>query len=498
MRLLTKIVVMPAVILSVLLVVSAVSAAEPSVSLDDNQVIIVNQSIDSAIEIGNTGFFAVTVEDIKKANNEKLNVYPVLNYKRELVANDPIEPQAYLDLLNAEDFWDSVPDSSGKVVAVIDGGFALNHEDMAGRWALNTQEQGETMVEGPAPNCTSRGLTLDKSCNNIDDDENGYIDDWRGWDFIQVDNDPIVGSTDPTAYGVNHGVAVAGLIGITGNNSLGAASLNWQSQILPLQIFSDEGDATSLELAEAIAYAIDRGVDVINLSLGGADMDSFIELLLEEAYNAGIVVVAAAGNCGGAGYAANGCDYEGQMLYPAISDYVISVGATNLSDVQASFCSRGAMLDVVAPGSGAMASSDYTPTNEVDAYTSEMHGTSFSAPIVSGLLAILKAEWPDASYNDLRAVLVDSAKKVSGMSGNVFTDSYGFGRIRPVEALTLANKCKNITIRSDYNCDSSVNLLDLSLLASQWQKQYTGRTDSNLSGKVDLLDLSLLASQWGQ
>lgn len=482
--------------------VSGVGAVDASgeITLDDSQVVVVDQRLDGdAWQIADTNYYKTTVGNIKRVGLGSANVYPVLNYKTELVVDDPIEPQDYVTLLDGQDFWDEMPAGADQtVVAVVDGGFALSHEDLAGRWLINDGEYGVTAVEGSAPNCTSRSLPLDKSCNNLDDDGNDYVDDWRGWDFIDVDNDPSAGTQNPTADGVNHGTVVAGLVGITANNSLGAASINWKTQIMPLQIFNDDGEATSLELAEAIAYAIDQGVDVINLSLGGTESDAFIDALLEEAHDAGIIVTAAAGNCGGASWSLNGCDYEGQMLYPAISEYVVAIGASDLNDVQASFSSRSALLDVVAPGSGEMVSSDYTSTNEINAYTAEIYGTSFSTPIVSGLAAALKSQWPTATADDIRDLLVDSALKVSGMSGSLSTTRYGFGRVRPVEAMVRATSCQGATYAADINCDDSVGLLDLSILASQWQKQYTGRSDSNNSGLVDILDLSLLASQWGR
>lgn len=467
-------------------------------NLDDNQLVIIDQPLAGAVPILKTSFYKITVGELKNNQNKNVNILPVLKYKTNMTVNDNYEPQGYLTLLNSEAYWDSMPDSSGQIIAVVDGGFALNHEDLTGRWYVNGNEFGTTEIEGVAPNCTSRSLPLDKSCNNLDDDLNGYIDDWRGWDFINVDNDPLVGTTNPVAEGVNHATVVAGLVGATGNNTFGSASLNWQSKIMPLQIFSDDGQASSLELAEALAYAIDNGASVINLSLGSTESDPLVDYLLEEAMNAGVVVVAASGNCGGDSYLLNGCDNEGQMLYPASSDFVVAVGATDLDDIYADFSSRGAMLDVVAPGSGAIITSDYSSLNPTNLYSAEVYGTSFSTPIVSSLVASLKTNWPEATFNDIRSVLIDSAYKPAGMANNLFTTSYGFGRIRPLEATNLASNCRSTLLKSDYNCDSEVSLLDLSLLASQWQKQYTGRTDSNNSGVVDLLDLSLLASQWGQ
>lgn len=490
------------VALLVLSSISGVSAkSTPLIHLADNQKVIIKQKNGdkNATSIGKSGFYLTTVKDLKASHPASdVTIYPVLNYKMTVVANDPLEPQPYLTLLNAQTFWNNVPDASNVVVADIDGGFALNHQDLVGRWAINSGENGSTTKEGAAPNCTSQSLPLDKRCNNIDDDSNGYIDDWRGWNFVNSNNNPQAGMTNPTSVYASHGTEVAGLIGVTGNNSVGAASLNWTSKILPLQIFDDNGNATTVEVAEALSYAIAQHVNVINLSFGSPSDDPTVDTLLQQAKSDGIIVVAAAGNCGGSSYTLNNCNTEGQILYPAASGNVIAVGATDLNDVQASFSSQGPLLDVTAPGDGAMISSEYLSTNATSAYSSSLYGTSFAAPIVSGLMATLRAAWPSATVSQLRAVLVDSARKTTGMNGKLFTDQYGFGRIQPVQALSLANKCKIITLAADINCDGSVNLLDLSLLASQWDMKRTGRTDINSSGSVDLLDLSLLASQWGK
>lgn len=476
-----------------------VSAKKGAVtSLADDQVVLVDQPVDGAKKIKGTRFYKTTVGAVKSAKIDSPTIYPTVEYQHMMTVDDPEEPQDYLTLLGAETFWDDATDASGIVVAVVDTGYALDHEDMVDRWFINDGEYGTTTVEGDAPNCTSRSLALDKSCNNLDDDENGFVDDWRGWDFANEDNEPLVGTTDPAAEGAEHGTEVSGLIGSNGNNTIGAASINWQSKIMPLQIFTDDGSATTLELAEAIAYAIDMNVDVINLSLGSVSSDSAIESLLIQAEDAGIVVVASIGNCGGDSWSYNGCLFEGQMTYPGNSDHAISVGATNMSDSQASFSSYGSKLDIMAPGSGNLVSTSYSESYPTDDYSSSLYGTSFATPIVSGIVAKLKAVWPEASVADIRAVLIDSAVKPTGMAGEYFDDNYGFGRVDPVAALARVQSCRATTHTADINCDGSVSLLDLSLLSSQWQMYYTGRSDINQSGQVDLLDLSNIASQWGQ
>ncbi len=402
-------------VISVFFAVSIVGAKSTnSTRLNVDQKIIIDKKInDNTKNIGNSGYYLASVKDIESSN---VVINPILKYRTNMIVDDPYEPQDYLVLLDVETFWDNMPDSSGIVVANIDGGVVLDHEDLNGRLAINELEFGVTETEGPEPNCTSRTLAIDKSCNNIDDDINGYVDDWRGWDFAQSDNDPRAGTLNPSSVAVGHGSETAGLIGMAGNNAIGAASINWQSKILPIQIFTDNGEATTIELAEGIDYAIQQGVDVINLSLGTENSDPTIDTLLQQAYDAGIIVIVSAGNCGGADYLMNGCSYEGQLMYPASSSYAISVGASDLVDDQAIFSSRGPDLDLLAPGNGDSISVTYALANETSAYATGLFGTSFASPIVSGLAAVLKAEWSAATVNDIRSLLVDSALKTPSMT----------------------------------------------------------------------------------
>jgi subtilisin family serine protease len=448
--------------------------------------------------IRGTDFVAVNAREARELRSQMQGVktYGVQNYRT--TTNDPLEPQEYLTFINAASAWNTTTGSDELVVAVIDSGFALEHEDLRGRWFINDGEYGPTSNQGAAPNCTSRGLPLDKSCNNLDDDGNGFVDDWRGWDFARDDNDVAAGSENPDGNGARHGTNVAGMVGATGNNGVGIASINWGVKIMPIQVFDDDGVATTLELAEGLAYAIGMGVDVINLSLGSLSSDAVIDSLLNTAESAGVTVVAAAGNCGGANFVAQGCSFRGQMLYPATNKLTIAVAGTNLSDQRASFSSEGTMVDVAAPATGAIRTTEYVSSNSDGGYTSSISGTSFASPIVAGTTASIKELWPAANPRDVRAILVDSALKVSQMNGSIFTSQHGFGRIRPVQAFALAERCATVTLREDINCDGVVNLLDLSTLANQWNLNRSGRSDINQSGVTDLLDLSRLANRWGQ
>ncbi len=309
--------------------------------------------------------------------------------------NDPIYPQWYTDKISAPSAWDLSTGSTGLLVADIDTGFALSHEDLAGRWASG------------------------------------------GRDFVNNDNDPSTGITNPNGAGVSHGTATAGLIGATGNNAKGIASLNWGIKILPLQVLDDDGEGTTTEVASAIHYAVDQGAKVINMSLGSGAADPILKAELDYARDHDVVVVAAAGNCGSPNsYFLNGCGVVGQMVYPANYPQVLAVGATDSNDVRASFSSYGPNLDVVAPGSGSIRTTGWMSTNQTSAYTTSINGTSFSSPIVAALAALYRAYKPSASANDTISSITATTDKLGNMAGQNFTSEYGFGRINAAHALT--------------------------------------------------------------
>jgi subtilisin family serine protease len=337
-----------------------------------------------------------------------------ITYRMLATPNDPIYPQTYTDTISAPAAWDITTGSPAVKVAVLDTGYALNHEDLTAQWLTNPGETG-----------------AGKETNGVDDDSNGLIDDWRGWDFHANDN-------DPGATSIGHGTQVAGLVGATGNNSKGVASLNWNVSILPIKVLSDGGTGTTASLISGLAYARSLGVHVVNMSLGGSSPDSLLEAEINADIAAGIAVIAAAGNCGDPStYVLNGCDFVGQVMYPANYGQVLSVGATNLSDSRASFSSYGGNLDIMAPGSGAIRTPTISGGNTTTAYTNSVNGTSYASPVVAGLAALIKARLPDADHAQLAGLIILNADKVAGMGGQDRTDFYGFGRINALRSLTV-------------------------------------------------------------
>jgi subtilisin family serine protease len=369
-------------------------------------------------------------DEVRKTVAEEYTYYPLRT------ANDPGYAANWaVQKVNAPAAWDISTGNAQTVVAVIDTGFALNHEDLTNSWFVNASETGTTQIGG---RCWT-GTSVNKNTNNCDDDDNGYVDDWRGWNFSEVDNNPMAGRTNPNGAGVTHGTEVTGLVGASGNNATGITTINWNTKIMPLQVLSDDGPGFTSDVAAAIYYAVDNGADVVNLSLGGSVFDPSLKSATDYAYENGVVVVAAAGNCGTGNE--QGCTGlpAGSISYPAKNDHVISVGATNVNDQRASFSSYGAALDIVAPGSGTIVSPTWTPSNGTSLYSGALYGTSFASPQVASLASLIKSIRPNSSVDDVTALLLASATKLPAMNGTAYVNELGHGIINAGNALTVAS-----------------------------------------------------------
>lgn len=324
-----------------------------------------------------------------------------------------------IDSTNA---WDQI--TGGEiVVAVIDSGVDVDHEDLADNIWVNTGE-----VAG----------------NNIDDDGNGFIDDTQGWDFVNDDNDPTPapnnidddGDTSIDA-GVTHGTHVAGLVGAEGNNNTGVAGVAWEIEIMPLRSLDDEGIGTDPDIAEAMEYAVDNGADIINLSLGAYGNSSTLQAGVDYALNNDVVVVAAAGN--------DGLDLASDAFYPACSEGVIGVAATNVADQAASFSNFGGdCINLAAPGSSIF-STLYTddPDHGFTADYGYLSGTSMATPIVTGAAALVKASNPTLNRQEIADALTNSTDDV-GLGAD-----YGTGRLNVANALEAATSLPSISVYTD-------------------------------------------------
>ncbi len=346
-------------------------------------------------------------------------------YRMTLTPTDSLySSQSYLSRINASTAWNHQTGNVNVRLAIIDSGFGLAHQELINHWARNTGETGTTTSEGLIPNCTSRGLTLDKACNNLDDDNNSLIDDSLGYDFTNFTPSVQAGETNPQGDGVSHGTMTAGVISATGNNARGTTGVMWQSSLIPIQALDDDGNGSTISVAYAIRYAVDQGAQVINLSLGSDGDDPLVAEQVSYALAHNVNVIAAAGN--------DGCDC---ILYPARYSGVISVGALNTSSTRASFSSYGARLELTAPGTD-ICSPGWQPGNETSAYACGLTGTSFSSPLTAGTIGLMLAQNPSLTPTQVHTALTGSATKLSAMNGANWTSSYGYGQLNALGALS--------------------------------------------------------------
>nr|MDK2850402.1 hypothetical protein [Candidatus Cloacimonadota bacterium] len=310
------------------------------------------------------------------------------NYLRKLhtIPNDPLYPQQLLYLSSIPQAWDYTTGNNQIIVAVIDSGLLLDHPDIAANVYHNIRETPDS---------------------GIDNDGNGFIDDWCGWDFADAPEmasvalgDYMDQDNDPTDESF-HGTHVSGIVGAEGNNSFGISGVAWDVRIMPLRAGFRTIDAGYLQdddVAAAIIYAADNGAHVVNMSWGDTNYSAIIADACDYAYAKGVVLVASSGNDGSNG-----------VSYPAKLSNVISVGSVNHAKVVSNFSSYGPELDLVAPGEGILS----TYKNTGNELFTLMSGTSMSAPMVSGSIALLLSLVPGLSPAEVRARLLTSTDDIN-------------------------------------------------------------------------------------
>ena len=395
--------------------------------------------------------------------------YPEQRYYLMSSVNDPLRPFSWaLDKIQAEYSWD-IASGEGITIAVIDSGFALDHEDLISKWGINDGESGLTIIGDP---CWV-GVAEDKKFNLCDDDQNGFVDDWRGYDFYHLDNDVQAGTTNPYGDAVNHGSMVAGTASASGNNNSGSSGIGFSSKIMPLQVFNDDGYAYTSDIVSAIEYAVDNGARVINLSLGANAYDAPMHSAVQYANNNGVLVVAASGNCALNNFSfCNSLQAPGRMTYPALHEEVLSVGSTNSSDQRSDFSSYGSQLDLTAPGQNVGPLPTYSASNPISSYA-YANGTSFSSPMVAGIAAQILSEDNTQTITQLKERLIGSADKVSGTDQNGFSSEYGFGRANAHKS-TLLSRAFRLT--SDL---ASTNISPRQPNTGQLFRVVSGNIDNN-------------------
>ena len=299
--------------------------------------------------------------------------------------------------------WSVSTGSPDVVVAVIDTGVDTAHPDLAPNIWVNAGED--------CPGCRTNG---------VDDDGNGYVDDWRGWDFANGDNDP----TDDNG----HGTHVAGAVAATGNNGLGVAGVTWSSRIMPLKFLGADGSGTTADAISAILYARAKGVPILNNSWGGGDVSEALRDAIEQTDASGELFVAAAGN--------DFTNTDVEPFYPASYDVpnVLVVGASDQLDRKAWFSNYGVRtVDLSAPGTNIYSTWPGATYRFAD-------GTSMATPQVSGAAALARAVFPNASGVGLKALLLRDVDPI----GVLNTASRTGGRLNVDRAARCAGSSASV------------------------------------------------------
>ncbi|MCK8825958.1 S8 family serine peptidase [Fuchsiella alkaliacetigena] len=238
-----------------------------------------------------------------------------------------------------------------------------------------------------------------------------------GYDFVENNEDPT--DQTPAKYGGSHGTHVAGIIGATTNNQLGVAGVNWQLSLLPVRALGPKGSGSTFDVAQGIDYAVQQGADIINLSLGGP-ASPIMEESIKKAVEAGVTVIAAAGN-----------DSANYIVYPAAYEDVIAVGAVEKDNQRSNYSNTGSELEIVAPGSNILSTWGYYENGVVNTGYRYMSGTSMATPYVSGTAALLVAQGI-TKPEDIRARLTSTTMDL-GTSG--WNEKYGYGLVDAYGAL---------------------------------------------------------------
>ena len=287
--------------------------------------------------------------------------------------------------IDAERAWSTRTSASNVVVAILDTGVRLTHEDLDDNLWVNSGE-----VAG----------------DNVDNDNNGYVDDVHGVNTHDNTGDP----DDDNG----HGTHVAGIVGAEGNNGRGVSGVAWNVQLMALRFMGSDGSGYISDAIEGIDYASTHGADIINCSFGTPSYSSLFSQAIDRARQSNTIIVAAAGN--------ESNNISSTASYPAAytQSNVVSVASIDSDGGLSSFSNYSSnLVDLGAPGNRILA-----PYHSSNSSYQSLSGTSMAAPVVAGILALTRAEYPSSSINDLIQRLESGVIAQSELNGKTKTGGY--------------------------------------------------------------------------
>ena len=331
--------------------------------------------------------------------------------KKELLKDQwGLHKIGYTPLSDTRSAWHAVDFQKKNVlVAVIDSGFDFEHED------------------APQYTWTNKGEIAN---NGIDDDFNGYVDDVRGWNFLDNNNN----LKDERG----HGSFVAGIIAAKWNNGIGIAGINPGAVIMPIKVADKEGETNSFDIFRAINYAVDNGAQVINISLGSRGVSQMEHKALNYARAKGVFVAIASGNIG---------ENIGEHG-PASGNGGFAVGSIDHSGMRSTISNWGANNGLLAPGEQ-IYSLIATGTGKgllksiQKAGYYPQSGTSFSTPMVTATASLLLTKNPHLTPEDIEDILQRTA---TDMYDPGWDDKSGAGLLDASAALRFEMK-ESLTVK---------------------------------------------------
>lgn len=346
--------------------------------------------------------------------------------------------------ISAYEAWDITLGDTNVVIGITETSIDVNHPDLSGNIKYNYDDQ----------------------LGGLDDDNDGYVDNYAGWDM--VDNDNILFVNNEI-----HGTAVSAISSASANNGIGYAGIGYKCKFLPVKVANSSQVIT--KGYEGIQYCVEQGCSVVNCSWGNTTFSQVAQdFVTWAAVNNDVVLVASAGN-----------NNATALYYPASYNYVLSVTGVDALDrfnngTNPPF-TRNDSVDVSAPGYNIYTTATF---NGSYLYSPPQGGTSMAAPIVSGLAGLVRSQFPCLTALEVIERIKSTADNVDNLTENIpYAGLIGMGRVN-AEMAVSGTPCDPLAI------DENSDLVSLDVYPNPSMEEVTIQTNRDSNWKLEILDAS--------